>query len=58
MPRVYVIAGVLLFVVAVGFIGRADYEYAQQTHQRYCDMVEMYQKTDGQSGWPAYKGEC
>lgn len=28
----------------------------QQT--RYCDMVRLYQDTNGQSGWPDYNGNA
>lgn len=31
-----------------------DEEQLQQTH--YCEMVELFKSSNGENGWPDYKG--
>ena len=49
------IAGLLL---VFGLVGRADYQEAIAQEERYCDMIAIYDETNGESGWPAYDGDC
>lgn len=37
-------------------IKRGDELLIQMT--RYCNMVQLYQETDGQNGWPDYNGNA
>lgn len=52
---------VLCFCVlglAFAFAGAYDSDHAADQQSMYCEMVETYKKTNGQYGWPPYKGEC
>tara|TARA_R110002020_G_scaffold76170_2_gene193335 strand:- start:3259 stop:3447 length:189 start_codon:yes stop_codon:yes gene_type:complete len=44
------IISVLFFVLALGLLGRGDYEDEQREMQAYCDNVAA-------GVWPAYRGE-
>lgn len=46
-----------MFVVALGVVGQSDYEEEQRQVDEYCSMVELFKQTNGEAGWPAYKGE-
>ena len=41
---------VLFFVIALGIVGRGDFEDEQREMQNYCDNVAA-------GVWPAYRGE-
>lgn len=48
---------VLFFCIIVFTLtSEADYQAEQQQLNIYCEMVEIYQNTNGQYGWPAYDG--
>tara|TARA_R110000744_G_scaffold186721_1_gene306127 strand:+ start:1341 stop:1529 length:189 start_codon:yes stop_codon:yes gene_type:complete len=44
------IVSVLFFVLALGLLGRGDYEDEQREMQTYCNNVAA-------GVWPAYRGE-
>ena len=37
-------------------VGAGDYQDAVQQEAAYCEMVKLHKKTNGESGWPDYKG--
>jgi len=39
-------------------IGNMEAEDRETARQHYCEMLEIWEETDGQYGWPPYKGEC
>ena len=41
-------------VAALGLVGKADVEDATAHGSLYCEMVELYQATNGDQGWPEY----
>ena len=43
---------------AIGLLGNEDYKEAKAQRERYCDMIALYEETDGNAGWPAYDGDC
>ena len=45
-------------IVFVLFFSLDNPNIEQQEYERYCDMVEMYKQSNGDTGWPPYKGEC
>jgi len=53
----YVLIG-LVFLGMYGLVGTMDVEEEQLQQDRYCEMVQLYKDTNGEAGWPAYKGEC
>jgi len=42
-------------LAAVAYATTADYSAAQATQQRYCNMVDLHQDTNGEHGWPDYQ---
>jgi hypothetical protein len=34
-----------------------EYDEKLAEHRHYCIMVSDYERTNGQHGWPAYKGK-
>ena len=54
---VYLLIGAA-FIGAYGLIGSMDRADAEQQQSHYCEMVELWQETNGDAGWPPYKGEC
>lgn len=40
-------AGVMIFLLILGVVGRGDYEHAVAAEHHYCEMVES-------KAWPAY----
>jgi len=47
------VAGAVLFVLA----GCDGYEQARVSSRHYCEMVDLYKRTGGDRGWPAYRGQ-
>ena len=41
-------------VAALGWAGKADVEDATAHGSLYCDMVALYESSNGDQGWPAY----
>ena len=52
-----VIVGVLLMIAALGIAGTRDYEDAGREFQHYCAMIDIYEQSDGEYGWPDYKNQ-
>lgn len=50
------IAGALFLVY--GLVGNADRVEAERQAEQYCEMVSIWHDSNGQAGWPPYKGEC
>jgi hypothetical protein len=57
MRTVQTVGTLLLLIALFGLAGRGDFEEEQRQLDQYCDMVELFKKTNGQAGWPAYDGE-
>jgi len=56
-PILYAL-GAALFLAMLSIVGNMNAEDKRQERERYCQMVDMWNETDGQYGWPPYKGEC
>jgi len=50
--------GITLALVAWGMIGKSDNLEAQKQRDTYCDMIALYDETNGDAGWPPYDGGC
>jgi hypothetical protein len=48
---------VVLGAIAIGLFLAVGGDDPQMEVDIYCDMVELYKKTNGDAGWPAYRGE-
>ena len=49
---------VLLAAIAIGIFIAAGGDDPQAEVDLYCSMVDLYKQTNGDVGWPAYKGEA
>jgi len=49
---------VVLAALSIGGFLAAGGDDPQMEVDIYCDMVQLYKKTNGEAGWPAYKGEA
>ena len=56
-PILYAL-GAALFLAMLSIVGNMNAEDKRQERERYCQMVDMWNDTDGQYGWPPYKGDC
>ena len=50
--------GAALFLGMLSILGNMNAEDKRQERERYCEMVDIWNETDGQYGWPPYKGDC
>ena len=46
---------VILLLLALGIVGRGDYEDALMVEQEYCEMVDLWGKTNGRDGHPDWR---
>jgi len=44
----------LMLVAALMVVGQMDYEDAVLAERHYCDMVERFEKSGGEYGYPPY----
>lgn len=57
------LALITLLIAALAVVGTSDYEEAKASHERYCEMVNLWNDNahlskEKRPGWPPYKGEC
>ena len=52
--NLYVVAVTLFAVVVACVVSTMDYEAEERQAQLHCDMVEMFEKSNGRVGWPDY----
>lgn len=57
IKRYQAILAVIGLIVAMGVAGGMEREDEQRQAAQYCEMVKLWQQTNGQAGWPAYDGE-
>jgi len=50
------IAGLILFAAVMGWVGTADVEEEKRQQESYCEMVEIWDESGGEYGWPPYDG--
>ena len=51
-----VVAGIILFVAALGIVGNADLQDQIDQQEWYCENVEIWVASNGRNGHPNYKG--
>ena len=56
-PILYAL-GAALFLAMLSIVGNMEAEDKRQERERYCQMLGIWNETDGQYGWPPYKGDC
>ena len=52
------IAGIVMAIAGLAFVGTLDAQEADHNQQLYCEMVELHHDTNGRHGWPPYNGDC
>ena len=52
------LALIIPFIALLGMASSDDMREEQHQATEYCEMVELWKSSDGENGWPAYKGEC
>ena len=56
-PILYAL-GAALFLAMLSIVGNMNAEDKRQERERYCQMLELWNDTDGEYGWPPCKGDC
>jgi len=56
-PILYAL-GAALFLAMLSIVGNMEAEDRKQERERYCEMLEIWNETGGEYGWPPYKGDC
>jgi hypothetical protein len=51
------LTGGALLLVILSFFAYQDIDEAAEDDAAYCGMVKDFKESNGQHGWPAYKGE-
>lgn len=49
------ICGFLVVVFILAVVSNEDKKADEYQEQEYCSMVELYQQTNGEAGWPDFK---
>jgi hypothetical protein len=52
----YLILGIV-FVFGLVLLSTNDYKDSKEFDKHYCQMVDIYNVSKGQYGWPPYKGK-
>jgi len=53
-----VLIGATLAALLAGlYLISGDQSEAERQFEQYCEMVQIWHDTNGESGWPPYKGE-
>ena len=54
-----ILMGLLVAACLAGlYFTSGDQSMAEQERALYCEMVDAWHDSDGDIGWPPYKGEC
>lgn len=56
MKMLYFIVTTIIILV-FSAVGELDYEEAQYQQHEYCEMVNLWHRTNGESGWPEYRDD-
>ena len=55
LKRYQVILAFIGLIIAMGIVGKSDFEEEQRQQDEYCEMVKLWKQTKGQQGWPAFR---
>jgi len=58
MKRWQVLLGALAMLALYGWVGSMDRADAEAERSHYCEMVEAWEQSGGEYGWPPYDGKC
>jgi len=54
MSNYFIITVLFALVATLGLAGKADVQEAEAHGSEYCEMVELYESSNGELGWPPY----
>lgn len=57
MPTARLVLMLFIACAAAALAGCDEYQQVQVSSRHYCDMVDIYKRTGGDRGWPAYRGQ-
>lgn len=57
MSNYFIITVLFALVATLGLAGKADVQEAEAHGSEYCEMVELYESSNGELGWPPYDPE-
>lgn len=55
MNYLVLFAALILFTVVV-IVGRMDVQDEEAAQSHYCEMVDIWDRSGGEYGWPPYRG--
>lgn len=47
---------IIIIVLTAFLAGCDDYQVHADNHKEYCSMVKLFKESNGNLGWPDYKG--
>lgn len=50
------VLGIAVIIYLLAVVGQDDYEEAKVSHEHHCEMVQLWEKSDGEVGHPNYDG--
>lgn len=56
--RLWYLVGFAAWLCVLGWMGNMEHEDRNAERAHYCEMVKIYEDSNGQFGWPAYDGAC
>ena len=57
MSEIHVgLIGLGVLLIGLAFVGNEGYDQEVNLHANYCEMVKIGIDSDGENGWPDYKG--
>lgn len=51
------ILAVVVLIIAMGIAGNMDVQEEERQRAEYCEMVKLWEESNGKAGWPPYDGE-
>lgn len=48
---------VVILLLLFGWVGKQESDMAADDNKMYCDMVKLYESSNGANGWPNFKKE-
>ena len=58
MTERILMAMIVAALIAGLYVTGGDQSEAERQAELYCEMVQIWDQTGGEYGWPPYKGEC
>ena len=56
--KIRIVIAMIVIGVVLGIVGSMDHDDAEQRQELYCSMVQTFEETNGQYGWPDFNGNA